>query len=126
MENEIETYKFLFDIRLMGASSVLIRPLKIPIEIDNYPSNILYVCDDGFVFEKRIDDIYYRKKRIIIPPFVKDQKIHCIYTFDSCMDRYNHLKLFKRNLIEFTKSKFFGNNPYYSRVVTYQNYWYVH
>lgn len=126
MEKGIGSYKFLFDIRLMGASSVLIRPLKIPTEIHDYSSSVIYMCNDGYVFEKRYYDVYYRKNRLILPPFVKENnKIHCMYTFNSCMDRYNSLKLFKRNLIELSKSGLFGDNPY-ARVITYQSYWYVH
>ena len=121
----IGTYKFLFDIRLMGSSSVLFLPIKVPLEVYNFYSPVLFVCKDGFVFEKRSDDIYYRKNRIIIPPIVKRKKIHTIYTFDSDNDRYLSLKRFKKNLIEFTNSGFFGDNPF-ARVITYQSYWYVH
>lgn len=120
----IGAYKFLFEIKLIGESVVYIRPIKIPVEVHNYPSSILYMSNNGYIFEKRYYDVYYRKKRLIIPPFVRD-KIYTLYDFNSDKERYINLKLFKENLIEFTKSGFFGNNPN-ARVVTYDNYWYVH
>ncbi len=113
------------DVRLIGDSSIRISPIKIDYKVHNFNNSVLYVCRNGYVFEKRYNDICYTFSRLIIPPYVKEYKISHFFTFLDDQIRYNALKKFANNLVEFTGSGFFGDNPN-SRLLIYDNKWFVY
>ena len=118
--------KLCFQIKLIGGCSMQITPIQIDEVIGNSQNAVLFICSDGYVFEKRFYDIKYTPYRLIIPPYRDfDRRISHVSSFRDDQERYKYLKIFKNNLMEYTRSGVFGHNPY-SRVLTYADHWFVY
>lgn len=126
INKDISRLKICIDVKLIGSSSIKLIPITIDYKIHSFYNSVLFVCKDGFVFEKRPDDITYLFNRLIIPPYINNSKIiYNGFTFVDDQTRYNALKRLANNLVEFTGSGFFGINPY-SRLLTHSNFWFVY
>ena len=119
--------KLCFDIRLIGGCSMQISPFQIDYTIGQSQNSVLYICNTSYTFEKRYYDFKYSPYRLIIPPYLdrEKDKLTQVYAFRDNGERYMYLKKFKYDLIEYTKSGAFGNNPN-ARVLTYQQFWFVY
>jgi hypothetical protein len=118
--------KLCFDIKLIGSSTVQISSVVVDHLIWEYPNKVFYICSDGYVFEKS-ETIKYSIYRLQVPYQVstKQRKEYHVYTFTDDETRYAFVKKLKQNLLEFTKSGFFGYNPE-GHVLTYNNFWFVY
>ena len=128
MNKEIDParLKLCFDIKLIGSSTIQISPVVIDYKIWEYPNMVFYICNDGYVLEKS-QGIKYSIYRLSMPYVIseKQRKMSHVYTFTDDSTRYLFIKKLKNNLIEFTRSGFFGHNPY-ARVLTYKTFWFVY
>jgi hypothetical protein len=118
--------KLCIEFKLIGSSSICISPVSVDTKIWEYPNMVFYVCSDGYVFEKS-ETIKYSVYRLNIPYQVssKQRREYYIYTFTDDETRYAFVKKLKQNLLEFTKSGFFGHNPE-GHVLTYDKFWFVY
>jgi len=126
INDDVSRLKMCINIKLVGESGILISPFMTDIAIHKGQNPILYICNDGFVFEKSSDTLKYSPSRLTIPVYTerKDREPYS-YTFLDNETRYMCLKKLKNHLIEFTSSGYFGKNIY-SRILFYDNYWFVY
>lgn len=123
----MDRLKLCFNIKLIGSSAIQISSVAVDNKIWEYQNMVFFICSDGYLFEKSVDNIRYTPYRLIMPANLNEKyrKLYCTYTFVDDKMRYEYLKKLKNNLLEFTKSGFFGYNPK-SRVLTYKNFWFVY
>ena len=113
-------------MKLIGSSTIMISPVVTDPKIWEYPSMVFFICMDGYKFEKS-DQIKYSVFGLMIPYKVgdKERNMSHTYTFTDDETRYRFVKKLRDNLVEFTKSGFFGYNPN-AHVVTYADKWFVY
>ena len=122
----MDRLKICLEVILIGNLYIKINPILIDYKIHNFNNPILYICKNGFVFEKRYNDTVYSFNRLIIPPYVvTEHKTSNFFTFNNNQVRYDALKKLANNLVEFTSSGFFGNNTK-NRITFYENKWFVY
>lgn len=127
VDKDVDRIKLCFDIKLIGSSTIQISPVTIDSKIWEYPNMVFFTCNDGYILEKSVDTIKYSAYRLTMPVNVdeKNRKLYHTYTFTDDDTRYQFVKKLKNNLLEFTKSGFFGYNPK-ARVLTYKNFWFIY
>ena len=125
-DNDIGRMKFCFNVRLIGSSTIHISPMVVDPKVWAHPNMVVFICNDGYVFEKS-DKIQYSIYRFIMPYQVgdKERKLYHVYTFTDDETRYRFVKKLRDNFIEFARSGFFGYNPT-ARIVTYDDKWFVY
>lgn len=119
--------KISLNIKLIGESSIEIRPVGINKAVAEFPNAVFYICNNGFVFEKNYYYIKYSHYRLIIPSYLDKNNNDVSQTFLFLDDRtrYDYLKKLKNDLIELSGSGVFGKNPN-CRILIYNNYWFVY
>lgn len=125
-ENNSGQLRLCFNLRLIGSSTIYISPMVVDPKIWEYPNMVFFTCNNGYVFEKS-DTIKYSIYRLTMPFQVgdKERKLYYVYTFTDDETRYAFVRKLRDDLVEFTKSGFFGYNPN-ARVVTYDDKWFVY
>ncbi len=118
--------KLCLVIKLVGSSTINISPMVTDTKIWAFPNMVFFTCNNGYVFEKS-DKIKYSIYRLTIPYQVgdKERKLSYTYTFTDDETRYAFVRKLRDDLVEFSKSGFFGYNPT-ARVVTYDDKWFVY
>jgi hypothetical protein len=126
MEYSTGQLRLCFNLRLIGSSTIHISPMVVDPKIWAFPNMVFFTCNNGYVFEKS-DKIQYSIYRLIMPYQVgdKERKLSHVYTFTDDETRYAFVRKLRDDLVEFTKSGFFGYNPC-ARVVTYDDKWFVY
>lgn len=124
---KLDSMKMCFRVELIGSTIAEISAIYLDNNV-HYSSNpILYICKNGFVFEKVYNRIKYLPTRLIIPAYIGEHSPPFVttYKFDSNLSRYNFLRKLKDNLLEFSKSGFFGTSKN-TRIVLFESCWYIY
>lgn len=126
--------KLMFNFTFTNETDVTIEVESVDERIVDYNNVLLCQAKDGFLFKK---DLYFHLTgaSCILPIKIKtDPKIspnmyRCNLKFQSDEIRRKFLNNFRKNLIEFSKSRvFIGDDPLHheDRVVMFEKYWFVY
>jgi hypothetical protein len=124
--------KLMFNFIFPNKTDICIEVESVDSRILDYSNVLLCQTKDGFLFKK---DLYFHltDASCIIPIKIKKEINIAIYKcnlkFQSDEKRKKFLNRFRKNLIEFSKSRVFigsdlGHN--FDRIVMFEKYWFVY
>lgn len=103
--------KIMMEVKLVGDKSVIFDLIYLNKYIYDWSNPILFISDDNYIIEKS-NFFKYTTSRLILPYKLDNSKDYKIqYDFNSENERYERLKKLYFNLIKFSNSKVFIQNP---------------